>query len=158
MKLLSASILCFSLLSLTACKPDEDSLSPAGYDTLAQDIGYWEWQSNQTRGSLLTPATVGFSRQLLFDTNNQLTIYHDGQVYSQVPFQLSVGLRPSCGSPQSAVPLVLYTAEPQIWNDDLKTYWVEVTPTGQTLHLEGAAACVDAGQHEAYVWHAGHAL
>lgn len=146
-------VACFTNMAALCCRPLEPGEFPANYDALAQEQGYWEWNQNNTEGPAVSPATVGFSRQLTFAPNGQLTIRHDGQNHSEVAYQLSEGTFPRCGSQQPALPIVTFVPEEQVPNNERKSYTVEITPTGRTLCMVGEDACTDGGYYEYYTWH-----
>lgn len=134
------------------CCHDETSQLPANLDTLAQKQGYWEWQNSVTEGPIVSPATVGYSRQLVFGVNGQLGIRHNNQPFSEVPYQVSTGTLPHCGLPQQTVDLVTFTAE--LTNNARKAYSISTDAAGTHLMLSGEDACVDGGYTETYLWKA----
>ena len=147
------------LLSLPAvdnCKSKSDP-QPAIADTdvLMQANGYWQWESNARMISQLTPISVGFSRELIFKRDGLVHIYHNRQLFTQPAYQLSTGMLSQCGAPPQpiTVPLVRYAAEPQIPNNDLRTYSIRLSPTDTTLSITGESACIDGGSYEIYRWH-----
>lgn len=156
MRILPAFALLLVTASLgTGCKKADDVQPDAnanGYDYFAQDAGHWEWESSATEGPLVTPATKGFTRQLVFSRPGLLLIGRDGQPFMQVGYRLSTGPLPRCGQPQANVPIVTFTAEPDVWNNDRKTYSLMQTANGLTLTLVGEDACFDGGYHETYRW------
>lgn len=156
MKPILLCLMLISLLAVVSCKSKSDP-QPAIADTdiLMQSTGYWEWVSSITLGAQLTPASIGFSRELIFKNDGLLHIYHNRQPFIQPPYELSTGTLTQCGaSPQPIIlQLVRYTAEPQIPNNELRTYSIRLSPTDTTLSITGAAACMDAGYYEMYRWH-----
>ncbi|WBO85038.1 hypothetical protein [Hymenobacter yonginensis] len=146
-----ALVVCTTNMAALCCREETD-LPPANFDTLAQQQGYWEWQSSATEGPLVSPATVGYTRQLVFGTNGQLSIRHNSQPFSEVPYQVSTGTLPRCGAPQQPVPLVTFKAE--LANNDRKAYSLSTDATGTHLMLSGEDACVDGGYTETYLWKA----
>ena len=147
------AVVCLTNMAALCCRPTEPGDLPANYDVLAQDQGYWEWERNVTEGPVVSPATTGFSRQLVFGADGQLIIRHNGQAHSQVSYQLSTGTFPRCGTPQPVLPLVTFAPEPQVPNNERKSYTVDITATGRTLSLVGEDACTDGGYYESYTWH-----
>lgn len=146
-----ALTVCSTNMAALCCRVDTDQL-PANLDTLAQKQGYWEWQNSFTEGLVVSPATVGFSRQLVFGTNGQLRIRHNNQPFSEVSYQVSSGTLPRCGTPQQPVNLVTFTAE--LTNNDRKTYSLSTDAAGTHLTLVGEDACFDGGFTETYLWKA----
>lgn len=153
---MKVSFFCFALLFLLldgGCLFKHDT-QPAisNEDILMQSNGYWQWESSGTRGTQLTPTSVGFSRELIFENDGLVHIFHNRQPAVQPAYQLSSGVLSQCNQ-QTAVPLVRYTAEPKIPNNDLRTYSIRLSSTDTTLSITGAAACTDAGYNELYRWH-----
>lgn len=147
------SVVSVTNMAALCCGPEKVGNLPANYDALAQEQGYWEWERNSTEGPTVAPATVGFTRQLTFAPNGQLIIRHNGQVHSQITYQLSSGTFPRCGAQQPTLPIVTFTPEAQVPNNERKSYAVETTPTGRELYLTGEDACTDGGYYEYYTWH-----
>ena len=146
-------LLLMSLLTVGSCKP-KSGPQPAIADTdvLMQASGYWEWEGSTTRGGQITPASVGFRRELIFKNDSLVHIFHNRRPAIQPAYQLSSGILSQCGR-HSTVPLVRYAAEPQIPNNELRTYFIRISPTDTTLVISGAAVCMDAGYYETYRWH-----
>ena len=150
-------LLLTSLAITGGCKSKTDP-KPAQIsdrDVLMQADGHWEWESSARMMSQLTPASIGFSRQLIFKPDGLVHIYHNRQPFIQPVYQLSYGVLSQCGaSPQPiSVPFVRYAAEPQIPNNDLRTYSIRLSPTDTTLYITGESACIDGGAYETYRWH-----
>ena len=150
-------VLLLSLLAAGSCKSKTDP-KPAqlsDMDVLLKSNGYWQWEGSATLGSTLTPTSVGFSRELIFKGDGLVHIYHNRQPAIRPAYQLSNGVLSQCGTnPQPiAVPLVRYAAEPQIPNNELRTYSIRLSPTDTTLDITGESACVDGGYYETYRWH-----
>lgn len=156
MRLILSHLLLVSLLAVGSCKSKSDP-QPAITDTdvLMQANGCWQWESSKTRGGQLTPASVGFSRELIFKRDGLVHIYHNRQPFTQPAYWLSTGMLSQCGAPPQpiTVPLVRYAAEPQIPNNDLRTYSIRLSPTDTTLSITGESACIDGGSCEIYRWH-----
>ena len=157
MKSVLFPVLVLSLLAVGSCTSTTDP-RPAervttDRDVLMQAQGYWEWESSISMGGSLTPTIVGFTRQLLFKSDSLVHIYHNQQLFARPGYSLSRGVLSRCGQPQIAVPMVRYVAEPQIPNNDLRTYLIRISPTDTTLSVIGEAACVDGGYYEQYRWH-----
>ncbi|OGX85912.1 hypothetical protein BEN48_13945 [Hymenobacter glacialis] len=116
--------------------------------------GYWEWESSTTRGARLTPASVGFSRQLVFKSDGKVHIYHNRQPELQAVYRLSQEVD-ACQPPQPqpvAVPMVRYTAEAQFPNSDLRRYGIALAAADTTLYVDGVGLCTDTGAAERYRW------
>jgi len=139
------------LLSATGCHREGDEVQPSGYDALALEAGHWEWESTAYRTGRRTPATEGFTRQLVFGADKQVVIQHDRRLNKKTPYALAMGTLPSCGT-SSTVPIITYETDSDLPNNDVKMYSITRTPTGQILSLTGASACVDAGAFETYHW------
>ena len=151
-----AFLLLLSLLAVGSCnsKMESKPTQLSDWDVLLQANGYWEWEGSTTLGKTLTPTSVGFGRELIFKCDGLVHIYHNQQPALQPTYQLSAGVLSRCGiQPQPiAVPLVRYTAESQIPNNDLRTYLIRLSPTDTTLSITGELACVDGGYYETYRW------
>lgn len=145
-----ALTVCSTNMAALCCR-DETERFPANFDTLAQKQGYWEWKYSVNEGPVVSPATVGYARQLLFGVNGQLSISHNAQPFSEVPYQISTGT-PRCSSPQQTFDLVTFTAE--LANDDRKAYSIKTDATGTYLTLDGENSCLDASYTETYLWKA----
>ena len=124
-------------------------------DMLLHSTGYWEWQSSASTASKLTPASVGFSRELIFKSDRLVHIYHDRQPFIQPAYIYSFGTLNQCTTqPQPpSVILLRYIAEPQIPNNELREYVIRFSPNDTTLSINGEFACVDRGYYESYRWH-----
>lgn len=137
---------------LAACQTDAD-LRPATYDELALATGHWEWLSTSYMSGARTPATEGYSRQLLFGASSQLTLRRSGQPDYHTTYQLSMGTLPRCGSPAPSMPIISYlTNENQLENNERKTYRISQQQGRQVLSISGEDACVDGGAYESYYW------
>ena len=150
----SALLLTLGLAGAAGCKSTTDP-TPKQFgdaDVLMRAHGYWEWESSVGLNSRLTPAVVGFSRQLTFQQDSLVHIYHNRQPFGQPPFHLSYGVLNRCGTAQILFPLVRYKAESQVPNTDLRTYSIRLA-TDTTLLIAGETACVDGGLYETYRWH-----
>ena len=124
-------------------------------DMLLQSTGYWAWQSSTGMSRQLTPASVGFSRELIFKTDGLVHINHNRQPAMQPVYKLSLDVLSQCGTqpPPLGINLVHYTAEPQIPSDELHEYIIRLSPTDTILSIKGELACVDKGYYETYRWH-----
>ncbi len=140
------------LLSAASCQNRGDEVQPSGYDVLALETGHWEWESTSYRNGRRTPATEGFTRQLVFQDDRQLVIQHDRKLNKKTAYALSMGTLPNCPTPTGTVPIITYETDSDLPNNDRKTYSVIISPTGQRLSLTGEDACIDAGAVEAYRW------
>lgn len=132
------------------CKHDAD-VRPSEYDVLAQATGHWEWESTGYQSGLRTPASVGFTRQVIFGAGGQLTVRRGGQADYRASYRLSRG--PSCaGLPGNDVPLVVFPNEKDLPNNDEKSYSIAQQNGRQDLYLVGVGACFDGGAFETYHW------
>ncbi|AWM32343.1 hypothetical protein [Hymenobacter nivis] len=123
---------------------------PITYNVLAEATGHWEWESTGYQSGLRTPATQGFTRQVVFATEGQLTVRRNGQPYYQTTFQLSQGPAGPCVGPND--PLITFTSEADLSNSDAKIYRLSQQNGQRQLQLVGAGACFDAGASETYHW------
>ena len=139
-----------ALFSAAGCQRTGDEVQPRSYDALALETGHWEWESTGRQGGLQTPATVGFTRQLVFGADGQVLIQHDGKLNKKPAYTLSMGL--ACAQPQVSVPRIAFETDSDVPNSNDKTYTITKSSTGQTLTLAGIAVCVDAGATELYHW------
>ena len=149
LRLLMAPLLA-TLLLATGCQK-EAAVRPRSYDALALETGHWEWESTIYQSGRQTPATVGFTRQLVFTAGGQVVITHDQQPNKTTPYALAMGSLPACGSAAS-VPIITYETDSDLANNDRKTYQITKTSGSQQLSLVGEAACVDGGAYELYNW------
>ena len=145
-------LLVSALLSATGCQREGDEVQPSSYDALALETGHWEWDNTAYRTGQRTPATEGFTRQLLFEADNQVVILHDNKLNKKTTYTLSMGTLPNCPTPTSTVPIISYETDSDLPNNDRKTYSITKSPTGQTLSLMGGGACIDVGASETYHW------
>ena len=145
-------LLALALLSAAGCQRRGDDVQPNNYDALALETGHWEWESTSYFRQQRTPATEGYTRQLVFTADGNVLIQHDHKLNKKRAYTLSMGPLPSCGTPQAAVPIITYETDSDLPNNDRKTYSIIKSPTGQSLTLVGEAACVDGGAYEAYRW------
>jgi hypothetical protein len=148
--LLAAVLGCAAQL-ITGCKHDADveptSVS-AGYDVLAKATGHWEWENSAFGfAGTRTPASVGFTRQLVFGADNVLNVKRNGRQYYQTNFQLTT--QTSATAPE---PLITYANEADLYNNDLKTYSLSQQNGRQVLILMGEQVPVDGGALETYHW------
>lgn len=136
----------------TGCKHDADvQPSPGSYDTLAGAIGHWEWdRSVYGFAGPRTPASVGFTRQLVFGTNKQLAVKRNGRAHYQTSYLLSIGIGGPCANQNALV--VVFTNETDLPNSDAKVFGTEQQNGQRTLRLSGAATCVDGDASETYHW------
>jgi len=145
-------LLTSALLSATGCQREGDEVQPSGYDALALETGHWEWESTTYRTGRRTPATEGFTRQLVFGADKQVVIQHDKRLNKKTTYSLSMGTLPNCPTSTSTVPIISYETDSDLPNNDRKTYSIVKTTTSQSLVLMGEGACIDAGSTEAYRW------
>jgi hypothetical protein len=133
------------LFSLTGCDHDSDEVRPANYDILAMETGHWEWESTLYFGPQYTPATEGYTRQLVFMANDQLMLRRSDQPDQRTSYRLSVG---GGGSPT----VTFNTNEGKLTNSDVKYYQITPQHGQQILQLTGEGAAYDAGGYETYHW------
>ena len=149
-KLLLAAAFLGAAQLATGCKHEADA-QPVGYDTLAGAPGHWEWdRSVYGFAGPRTPASVGFTRQLVFGASGQLVVRRNGQEYYHTGYQRSVGTGGPCAGPNA--PVVTFTSENGLPNSDAKAYGVEQQNGQRTLYLNGAATCLDGDAYETYHW------
>jgi hypothetical protein len=133
------------LLSATSCKSPTDDIRPANYDVLAMDTGHWEWERTAYFGPAYTPATEGYTRQLIFGANDRLILRRSDQADQTISYRLAVG---AGGSPT----VTFSTKEDKLANNDVKYYTLKQQTSQQLLLLTGEKALVDAGGYETYHW------
>ena len=150
-------LLCYAALLVTAqlatsCQTDD--IRPANYDELAMATGHWEWDASALGwAGQRSPATEGYTRQLVFGTSGHLLLRRSGQDDYRGSYQLSMGTMPRCGAAQLTAPLLTYaTSEPRLPNDERKSYQVAQQRGQQTLTLVGESVCLDGGAIETYHW------
>ena len=151
-------LLRFTLLAAlplaAGCHHQDDPRPAATYDELALGTGHWEWDvSTLGFAGNRTPATEGYTRQLVFGAGGQLLLRRGGQADYRTTYQLSMGVLPRCGTGQQNFPIITYsTNEKTLPNDDRKTYSIEQRSGQQVLLIDGESACVDGGAYETYHW------
>ena len=126
--------------------------STGEYDVLAKAEGRWVWDKSMMLGGNLTPASKGFTRQLVFRSDSTVAIYRNQALYASPTFQRTSGTLPRCGQPQSAVPLINYPNETDLFNTARKTYRLSTVNGVVQLMIIGETACIDAGSYEVYHW------
>jgi hypothetical protein len=138
---------------LSSCKTDTD-LRPAHYDELAMATGHWEWDRSVLGFTYdKTPASVGYSRQLIFGPDHHLVLRRSQQPDYATTYQLSISPAVSPAGGTSSQPAVRFdTAEPDLPTNPLKYYTISQQSGQQTLTLVGEAASLDAGAIETYHW------
>jgi hypothetical protein len=142
-----------TLFLAAGCQRRGDDVQPRNYDALALETGHWEWETTSAMSlGRRTPTTEGFTRQLVFGSDGNVMIQHDGKLNKKRPYTLSMGRLPRCGGSQPAVPVITYETDSDLPNNDRKMYSITKTPTGQSLWLTGEDACVDGGAFETYRW------
>ncbi len=135
---------------LTAgCKHDAD-VQPGSYDALAEATGHWEWESTAYQSGPRTPASVGFTRQVVFGDGGRLTVRRSGRADYLTTYQLSRGPNGPCAGPND--PLVTFASEKDLYNNDAKIYRLSQANGQRQLLLVGVGACFDAGAFETYHW------
>ncbi|TPG65895.1 hypothetical protein [Hymenobacter nivis] len=148
--LLAVALGCAAQLA-TGCKHDTDAeptSTSTSYDVLAKGAGHWEWDSSAFGfAGTRTPATVGFTRQLVFGEGNVLNVKRNGKQYYQTSYQLSTRT-----SATASEPLVTYVNETDLYNNDVKAYTLSQQNGRQTLVLMGEQVPVDGGAFETYHW------
>ncbi|MVN75251.1 hypothetical protein GO988_02830 [Hymenobacter sp. HMF4947] len=142
----------FGLVAAQSCRSTNDEVQPRSYDALALSTGHWEWEKTSYQAGNRTPTTEGFTRQLVFNADGQVTIQHNSKLNKTTDYQLSMGNLPKCGAPQVTVPIINFETDSDVPNNDRKTYRITKTPDGQQLSLVGEAACLDGGAYEFYHW------
>lgn len=141
------------LVTAAGCQPRRGTeAQPRSYDALALETGHWEWESTAYRGGKRTPATEGYSRQLVFQSEGRVLIHHSGRLNKTRPYTLSMGTLARCTTSPTQVPVITYETDSDVPNNDRKTYSLTSSPTSQTLVLVGELACTDAGATETYHW------
>ncbi len=144
--LLAGALGCAAQLT-TGCKHDADTL-PVSYDVLAEATGHWEWDRSVFGfAGARTPASVGFTRQLVFGADSVLHVKRSGQPYYQTRYHLF-----KRANAAAFLPLITYTNEPGLSNDDTKTYALSQQNGRQELLLMGEQVPVDGGAIETYHW------
>ncbi len=136
-----------------SCQHDAD-IRPNNYDELALATGHWEWNSS-TLGwaGNRSPASEGYTRQLVFGAGGQLLLRRSGQGDYRTSYQLSMGPLPRCGDKQANFPIITYsTSEEKLPNNERKTYAISQQNGQQVLSITGEDACVDGGAYELYHW------
>jgi hypothetical protein len=150
MKNATLLVAAFALLSVTGCQSIGDEVQPRNYDALALENGHWEWDATVLGwAGRRTPATMGFTRQLVFSADGKVLIQHDGKLNKRTSYQLSMGA--SCGSTQQ-MPMITFETDSDLPNNDRKNYSITKSIEGQQLTLVGEYACVDGGAYETYHW------
>jgi hypothetical protein len=135
---------------LGSCKKDAD-LRPAHYDELAMATGHWEWDRSTLGFSYdKTPASVGYTRQLVFGPDNHLLLRRDRQANYTTTYQLTTFTPP--GSTKSLPALRFDTAEMDLPTGTLRYYDLSQQNGQQTLTLIGERAALDADAIETYHW------
>lgn len=147
--LLRCVLLLATLPLATGCQTDAD-IRPAHFDALALATGHWQWDSSSYPSGLQTPASLGFSRQLVFGPDGQLTVSRPGRADYHAAYQFSMGKPQPCGA--APVPLVTYASEPGLGNTDVKLYSLSQEASRQVLTIASEALCVDGGAVETYHW------
>ncbi len=154
-RLLRYAALLATMQLVASCQHDAD-IRPANYDELALDTGHWEWEKTTLGFSpQQTPATVGFTRQLTFGADGQVTIQHSQQRVKTAAYTLSMGTLLGCGDAQRPVPLITYEADAKIktgFSGNRKAYNISKSGVDQYLFLTYDYACVDGGAYETYHW------
>ncbi len=150
-------ILLFAALAVAAqlspgCKHDADvQPSPSRYDVLAGAVGHWEWErSVYGFAGPRTPASVGFTRQLVFGANMQLVEQRNARAYRQTSYLLSIGIAGPCAN-QNAL-AVVFTNDTDLPNSNNKAFSISQQNGQRLLSLDGAAACIDGDATETYHW------
>ncbi|SNC77660.1 hypothetical protein SAMN06265337_4260 [Hymenobacter gelipurpurascens] len=126
-------------------------------DVLMQANGSWEWVSTTKdvlNSSSSTPATVGFTRQLIFKADGKVYIHHNQKLVQQPAYGRRNGGDKFCDASYLRN-WVVYAGEtdPKISSTDARWYRITITKTDTTLTLGSEASCSDAGVHELYRWH-----
>lgn len=148
-KLLRYFLLATALPLATGCQTDAD-INPANYDVLALSTGHWEWESSSYPNGLQTPASLGYTRQVVFGPEGKLLVRRRGQAAYTTTYQFSMGTPQPCGA--VPVPLVTYRSEPDLGNTESKLYTLSQRAGQQVLTIIGEGLCVDNGALETYHW------
>jgi hypothetical protein len=151
MKNATLLVAALALASFTGCESIGDEVQPRSYDALALEAGHWEWDASVLGWSgRRTPASMGFTRQLVFSSDGKVLIQHDGKLNKRTSYQLSMGDLQKCSIKQ--VPIITFETDSDVPNNDRKTYSITKSIEGQQLTLVGEDACVDGGAYESYHW------
>jgi hypothetical protein len=151
-KLVLLASLCGATQLLNSCKTDTD-LRPANYDELAMATGHWEWDRSVLGFTYdKTPASVGYSRQLVFGPDHRLLLRRSQQADYATTYQLSIYQAAAPASSVSHPAVSFDTAEPELPTNTLKYYDISQQSGRQTLVLTGEKAALDAGAIETYHW------
>jgi hypothetical protein len=151
MKNATLLVAALALASFTGCESIGDEVQPRSYDALALEAGHWEWDASVLGWSgRRTPASMGFTRQLVFSSDGKVLIQHDGKLNKRTSYQLSMGDLQKCRIKQ--VPIITFETDSDVPNNDRKTYSITKSIEGQQLTLVGEDACVDGGAYESYHW------
>jgi hypothetical protein len=151
MKNATLLVAALALLSFTGCQSIGDEVQPRNYDALALETGHWEWDATVLGwAGRRTPASMGFTRQLVFSADGKVLIQHDGKLNKRTSYQLSMGDLQKCSVKQ--VPIITFETDSDVPNNDRKTYSITKSIEGQQLTLVGEDACVDGGAYETYHW------
>ena len=135
---------------LSSCKKDAD-LRPANYDELAMATGHWEWDRSVLGFTYnKTPASLGYTRQLVFGPDNQLLLRRTKQADYATTYQLTTYTPP--GGTKSLPAMRYDTAEPELPTGSLRYYDLSQQSGQQFLVLTGARAGLDADAIETYHW------
>lgn len=146
-------LLPLALTLLAGCQTDAD-LRPANYDELAMATGHWEWDRSTLgfSGSVI-PVTTGYTRQLVFGPDRQLTLRRSQQADYHTDYQFSIYKVDSPAGGTVSHPAVRFTTnESDLANNPLKFYTLSQQQGQQVLTLVGEQASRDAGTIETYHW------
>lgn len=142
-------------LTATSCHTTGDEVQPRSYDALALATGHWEWEKTTVGFSpQQTPATVGFTRQLVFGQDGRVSIQHDRKNAKTADYALSMGALAGCGA-AAPVPIITYDADAEVktgFGGNRKNYTITKSGADQYLFLTYDYACVDGGAYETYRW------
>jgi hypothetical protein len=145
-----------ALISVTGCQSIGDEVEPRSYDALTLETGHWEWEKTAIGfGPLQTPATVGFTRQLVFGSDGRVLIQHNHERAKTSSYTLSMGTLAGCGEAQPAVPIIAYDTDAEVktgMGGNRKAYTISKSGVDQYLFLTYDYACVDGGAYETYHW------
>ncbi|MDO7887895.1 hypothetical protein [Hymenobacter cheonanensis] len=148
--LLSLTLLGASQL-LSGCQTTDTDLRPANYDELAMATGHWEWERSVLGFTYnKTPASVGYTRQLVFGPDHRLLLRRRGQADFATTYQLTTYAPP--GGTKSLPALRFDTAEPALPTGSLRYYDLSQQNGQQLLTLVGERANLDADAIETYHW------
>lgn len=147
-------LLLLPLLALAAgCHSEVEAPRATGRDELALATGHWEWDRTVIGfGPVRSPATLGYTRQLVVEPGGQVVIGHNGKVVKTTTYQLSMGTLAGCGPGQQNTPIITFEPDAGSGSSTRKAYSVDTHNGPLRLDFTGDYACVDGGAYEEYHW------